>query len=298
MNRIVYYLWYVPLWLLSWLPFWVLYRLSDFLYLLNLIVGYRRKVILNNLEKAFPEKSHHWRIRILRKFYRHLCDIIVEIVKLQNISEKEIKQRVTFSNTHLIDEAGEKGKDMVAVLGHYGNWEMVSSINLHFKPLSCNVYRPLKNKGFDRFMLNLRSRFGSDNVTMKSTLRRAIAYKKSNTRFILGLISDQSPSKIDLNYWTHFLTQLTPIITGPEKIARAIKGQVFYIQLSKPRRGHYHGELIPFTGDVEKMKEHELTEWHIRLLEQSILKQPELWLWSHRRWKYQHLYAKTTPYHE
>ncbi len=295
MNRILYYLWRPLLWVLSFLPFWVLHLVSDFLYLLILMVGYRRKVILSNLEKAFPEKSHNWRIGILKKFYRHLCDTVVEIIKIQTVSEKEMKRRVTFSNTHLIDEAGERGEDSVIILGHYGNWEMLASVNIRFKPLLCNVYRPLKNKGFDQFMLDIRSRFGSENVTMKNTLRRVIAYKKSNTRFILSLVSDQSPGKVELNYWTDFLTQNTPIITGPEKMARIIKGPVFFFQLSKPKRGHYHGKIIPFPGDVNHMKEHELTEWHVRLLEESIRKQPELWLWSHKRWKYQHLYSQNTP---
>lgn len=295
MNKALYYLWYSPLWLLSKLPFWVLYRISDFLYPVIYLVGYRKKIILNNLKMAFPDNSHRWRMQILRKFYRHLCDTAVEIVKLQNISEKEMKRRVTFSNTHLINENYQNGKDSVAILAHYGNWEMVPSINLHFKPIGCNVYRPLKNKGFDKFMLDIRSRFGSDNVTMKNTLRRVIQFKRSNTRFVLGLISDQSPGKNEIQYWTPFLTQPTPVITGAEKMTQVIKGPVFFIRLSKPKRGHYHCDVVPFPGNVEKMDEHEITEWHVRLLEQSIRERPELWLWSHKRWKYQHLHYEKTP---
>ncbi len=293
MTKILYYLWHPLLWLISYIPFWVLYRISDLLYLLIRLIGYRRKVILSNLEKAFPEKSLHWRKKILRKFYRHLCDTFIEIIKLQHMSEKEIKRRITFSNTHIIDEASDRGEDVVAILAHYGNWEYCPSINLHFKPLSCSVYRPLKNKEFDKYMLNLRSRFGSDNVTMKNTLRHVLQFKKSNTRFVLGLISDQSPARKEIQYWTTFLNQPTPIITGPEKMARIMKGPVVYIKLSKLRRGYYHVDVVPYPGDVNTSGEHDLTEWHVRLLEESIRNRPELWLWSHKRWKYQSSFYET-----
>jgi KDO2-lipid IV(A) lauroyltransferase len=122
---------------------------------------------------------------------------------------------------------------------------------------------------------------------MKNTLRQVVQFKKSNTRFVLGLISDQSPGKNEIQYWTTFLTQPTPIITGPEKMAHIIKGPVVYIKLRKLRRGYYHVDVIPYPGDINTSKEHDLTEWHVRLLEESIRERPELWLWSHKRWKYQ-----------
>ncbi len=290
MSKFFYYLWHPFLWLISFLPLWILYRISDLLYPLIILVGYRRKVILNNLQKAFPDKSESWRKTILRKFYRHLCDTFIEILKLQHMSEKEVKRRITFSNTQVIDEAFDRGEDVVAVLAHYGNWEFGPSINLHYKSLSCSVYRPLTNKEFDQYMLNIRSRFGGDNVPMKNTLRRVIQYKKSNTRFVLGLISDQSPARSEIQYWSTFLTQPTPIILGPEKMAHIIKGPVVYIKMSKLRRGHYHVDVVPYPGKVETSTEHEITEWHLRLLESSIQERPELWLWSHKRWKYQSVY--------
>lgn len=287
MNKLAFYIWYPLIWLLSWLPFRVLYGLSDLLYRPVSLAGYRKKIILGNLEKAFPDKDDHWRKEILHKFYRHFCDLFVETMKLQHMSEKTIKKRITFSNIEVIDEACEKGQDVIAVMAHYGNWEYMPSINLHFKAQGFSVYRPLKNKGFDQYMLELRSRFGTRNVTMKNTLRKVVELRRSKTRFVLGLIADQSPARHEIQYWTHFLTQTTPILLGPEKIANLTNGKIVFLKLSKPKRGHYHVDVIEYPKSITESAENEITEWHVRQLEDCIKERPELWLWSHKRWKYQ-----------
>lgn len=294
MNKVLYYIWYPLTWLISWLPISILYKLSNILYCFISIVGYRKKVILKNLKKAFPDKSDKWRKKLLHKFYRHLCDLFVETMKLQHISDKEIFKRITFSNLDVINRATENGKDVIAVLGHYGNWEWVPAINMHISANGYSVYRPLKNRLFDQYMLELRSRFGSKNVPMKKTLRLVAGLKKQNQRFVLGLIADQSPARSEIQYWTNFLTQPTPILLGPEKMAKMINGQVVYFKVTKPRRGYYHVEVIPWKGNPQTANEHEITEWHVRLLEQSIQERPELWLWSHKRWKYQNRYKEQT----
>ncbi|MGQ1890254.1 lysophospholipid acyltransferase family protein [Thermophagus sp. OGC60D27] len=290
MNKLLYYIWHPLIWLISWLPTPVLYILSNVLYYLVSLVGYRKKVILHNLKKAFPNKDEQWRKDILHKFYRHFSDLFVETMKLQHISDSEIFKRITFSNIEVIEEATEKGQDVIAILGHYGNWEWVPALNMHVTASGYSVYRPLKNKLFDQYMLKLRSRFGSGNVPMKKTLRLVAGLKKENKRFVLGLIADQSPARSEIQYWTNFLTQPTPVLMGPEKMAKMVNGKVIYFKVSKPKRGYYHIDIIPWNGTPQTAKEHEITEWHIRLLEKSILERPELWLWSHRRWKYQDRY--------
>ncbi|MGM0375908.1 MAG: lysophospholipid acyltransferase family protein [Bacteroidota bacterium] len=290
MNKLIYYIWHPLIHLISMLPFPVLYRISDLLYHPLSWIGYRKQVIIENLKKAFPDKDDEWRKDVLKKFYRHFCDLVVETIKLQHISDHEIEKRISFSNTGFIDRATGEGKDVIAVLGHYGNWEWVPAINLHIKAKGYSVYRPLKNKWFDRYMLELRSRFGSGNVTMKNTMRMVARLRKANERFVLGLIADQSPSKKSMHYWTTFLTQNTPVLMGPEKMARAVNGAVVYFKVTKPRRGHYHIEVVPWSKDIANAPEFEMTEWHIRQLEQSIYERPELWLWSHKRWKYQNMY--------
>lgn len=292
MDKLSYYIWHPLIWLISWLPLPVLYGFSSFLYYPVSLAGYRKKVILDNLRRAFPGQSEQWRQKTLHKFYRHFCDLFVETIKLQHISDNEIFRRITFSNTEAIDKATDAGKDVIVILGHYGNWEWVPSINMHTKASGYSVYRPLKNQWFDRYMLHLRSRFGSQNITMKKTLRVVAGLKRQNTRFILGLISDQSPAKHEIQHWTTFLTQPTPVLTGPEKIAKMVNAQVVYFKVSKPKRGHYHIEVIPWEGEPAKAPENEITEWHVRQLEKTIYERPELWLWSHKRWKYQGEYAK------
>lgn len=298
MNKLAYYIWHPLIWLISWLPLPVLYIISDFIFLPVSIAGYRRKVILNNLKMAFPNKNDQWRKTILRKFYRHFCDLFVETIKLQHISDGEINKRITFSNTEILNKATDEGKDVILVLGHYGNWEWVPAINLHTKARGYSVYRPLKNKWFDLYMRKLRSRFGSENITMKKTIRVVAGLKRSNTRFLLGLIADQSPARDGIQCWTTFLSQPTPVLTGPEKMVKMVNGLMVYLKVSKPKRGHYHIEVVPWQGDVLKTADNELTEWHIRQLENNIYKRPELWLWSHKRWKYQHMYHQKTTKNE
>jgi KDO2-lipid IV(A) lauroyltransferase len=290
MNKIVFYLWYPFLWLFSWTPFIILYFFSDIIYILVSVVGYRRKVILGNLQKAFPDQTREWRKKILHKFYHHFCDLFVETIKLQHMSEKTIKKRITFSNMDPFEEAYKNGQDLIAIMAHYGNWEYMPSINLHFKAEGFSVYRPLKSQGFDRYMLELRSQFGTKNVTMKNTLRKVIELRKSKTNFVLGLISDQSPARHEIQYWTNFLTQTTPVLMGPEKLAKLTNGKVVFLKLSKPKRGHYHVDIIEYPHNIAEAQEHEITEWHVRHLEQCIYERPELWLWSHKRWKYQNMY--------
>ncbi|MFW6371386.1 MAG: lysophospholipid acyltransferase family protein [Bacteroidota bacterium] len=290
MSKLAYYIWHPLVWLISWLPLPVLYRISDALYYPVSLVGYRRKVILNNLQKAFPDESAEWRKKILKKFYRHFCDLFVETIKLQHISDKEIFKRITYSNAEIINQATDSGKDVVAILGHYGNWEWVPAINMHVKAEGYSVYRPLKNKWFDRYMLNLRSRFGSGNIPMKKTLRLVANLKKENTRFVLGLISDQSPARSEIQCWINFLSQPTPILTGPEKMAKMTNGLVIFFKVSKPKRGHYHIDVIPYEGIPATAPEFEITKWHARQLENAIQTRPELWLWSHKRWKFQDVY--------
>lgn len=191
-----------------------------------------------------------------------------------------------------IEDAYENGQDVVAIMAHYGNWEYMPSINLHFKAQGYSVYRPLKSQGFDKYMLELRSRFGTGNVTMKNTLRKVVELRRSNTRFVLGLIADQSPARHEIQYWTNFLTQNTPILMGPEKIGKLTNGKIVFLKLSKPKRGHYHVNIIEFPKKAAEAAEHEITEWHVRQLEQCIRERPEIWLWSHKRWKYQDVYQK------
>lgn len=289
-SAVGFYLGYPFLWLIGWLPLGLLYGVSDLFYLLVAAVGYRRKVITGNLQKSFPEKSAAEIQKIRLRFYRHFCDLFVETLILQHISPKKIQKRVKLVNLEVLQTMLDEGHDVVAVLGHYGNWEWIPVSSLSIDAVGLSVYRPLKNVYFDRFMLQLRGLFGSRNIPLKATAREIVKYKRSQQRFVLGLISDQSPSKQELHYWTTFLNQNTPIILGPEKMAKLAKAKIVYWKMEKLKRGQYQITFIPYEGDVTTAPEFAITEWQVRLLEQQIVQQPEYWLWSHKRWKYQHLY--------
>jgi Kdo2-lipid IVA lauroyltransferase/acyltransferase len=285
-KAILFYIALPFIYLVSLLPFWVLYRISDVLYCLMLIVRYRNKVIIDNLRYSFPELSDNERRKIQNQFYRHFCDLIFETVKIFTISHKEIKKRVVLENFELLEKYNNEGRDGIAVVAHYCNWEWLTSFNLHLKAQGCEVYHPLKNPYMDRFMLKLRTRFGNFNFTMNATMREIIKLKRSNQRYVLGLIADQSPARVKIQYRTVFLNQNTAVHVGPEKMAIAFDDPVVFFKMSKLRRGYYKVSIIPVCEHPKQTKPNEITEAHIHILEQIIREQPQYWLWSHKRWKY------------
>jgi KDO2-lipid IV(A) lauroyltransferase len=286
MEKFGFYL-ILPLYkIVSLLPFWFLYRFSDLLYLIIRIIGYRKKVIIDNLKHSFPNKTEKERTKILHDFYRHFCDTVIETIKLQSISRRQMMKRINFENVEYLEEANRLGRDVIAILGHYGNWEYVPAINMFITAQGCDVYRPLKNKSYDRMMLKLRSRFGNINITMKDTLREILMMKRDNTRYVLGLIADQSPARSEKMVYLPFLNQNTPIILGPEKIAQKTNDIVVFFEMSRPRRGHYNVKIVPLFDNAKNTGELEITKAYMSHLEMMIEKTPHLWLWSHKRWKF------------
>jgi KDO2-lipid IV(A) lauroyltransferase len=286
MQALTFYLTRPFMYLLSLLPFWVLYGLSDLMYLVVRLVGYRRQIIDTNLRFSFPEKTKDELDTIRDKFYRHFCDLFVETMKVQSLSVKEIKKRMVFRNTEYCETIFAQNRDVIAVLAHYGNWEWVTSINLHVTARGVEVYHPLKNKYMDGFMLKLRTHFDTLNFTMKASMREIVKLKRMQQRYILGLISDQSPARNKIQYRSVFLNQNTPVHLGAEKMAKATNDAVVFLKMEKVKRGYYVIDIIPITENPKDAPDYEITETHLRMLEQQIIQRPELWLWSHKRWKY------------
>ncbi len=288
---------YLPLkWLLSLvalLPFWMLYGIADFMYLLIVsgIVSYRKKVVRKNLKESFPEKTKNERQKIERRFYRQFVDYIVETIKVNHISDRQIKKRITFEGLDLINDLIDEGKSVVAYLSHCGNWEWVPSITLNIRHLIekevafCQVYRPLKNKWFDAYMLRLRSRFNSRSFPMKNVFRDLLRLKRENVPTVTGFMSDQNPRKRTDSYVTMFLNHPTAFIGGTETIARKLQMAVVYFDISKPKRGHYKIKIHLICKDASVEPENSITEKYVRLLEQTIRTTPHIWLWTHKRWK-------------
>ena len=276
-----------PLWLLSLLSLEVLYVLSWMIYcIIYYIAGYRKKVVFGNLRKSFPDKSEK-EIKILaKKFYLHLCDYFFETLYMLNMSDKEVKRRYKPLNPELIEELYAKGKNAVVVASHYGNWEWAACEWIRMPYKTIGIYKPLSNKLFDNFLLHLRKRYGSPVEPMKHTLRAILESKKQGDTFILYLIGDQRPMKSEIHYWTKFMNQDTPLITGPEKLAKKFDLAVVFMDVTQKKRGFYEINYRLISENPKETNEFEITEKYIRLVERQIERKPELYLWSHKRWKH------------
>jgi KDO2-lipid IV(A) lauroyltransferase len=274
------------LYLTSLLPFWFLYLISDVLFLIiYYIVHYRRNVVQQNLANAFPEKTAKERHDIERKYYRYLADLVVETIKMITVSEKQIRKRVVATNAELVHEYFAKGKSIIAVAGHYCNWEM-AALNFNFvtDKRFMIVYKPLSNHTFDEFFVKIRSRFGGQPVAMKQTLRKMVEYRKELT--VSVLVGDQTPVMHEVTYFTNFLNQPTAVFLGIEKISKTIDAAVVFYDMKRVKRGYYTYTLVPLTENPKQTAEHELTDMHVHYLEGMIRREPQYWLWSHRRWKF------------
>ncbi|NJK95372.1 MAG: lysophospholipid acyltransferase family protein [Bacteroidales bacterium] len=286
MKSLAYYLLYALSFLIAILPLRVLYIISDInYYIIFYIVRYRKETVFTNLKNSFPEKSETEIAQIAKKFYKHLCDLFVETIKQLQFTEEERRMRIKIQNPEILDNLYKEHKLILTAMGHFNNWEWISSLTRPPGFQIVSIYKTLHNKSFDRLMLKLRSISGSILVSTSQTFRYLNNWKKSDSRAFFCFISDQSPLKKDIHYWTKFLNQDTPIFVGIEKMAVKMNLPVCYFRLHKIKRGFYELEIIPITDNPAQLKPFEITEAHVRFLEEDINNQPECWLWSHRRWK-------------
>ena len=286
--KILYYIVLAFWYMLSLLPMKVHYLLSDLLFwVLYGLLGYRKKVIEKNLKASFPEKSEEELKRIERGFYHFFCDYIAESVKLMTIRRENLRRRMVFKGAELVDEVIESGQSCAVFLGHLCNWEWVTSLPLWVTPKAqCGqIYHPIENKDFDRLFLRSRQRMGAVCIPMADTLRKIIEFKKAGQPVVIGYISDQVPFWTNIHHWVDFLHHDTPVLTGMERIARKVNHAVFFLDVRRVRRGYYEAEFKLITREPQNMGEYEITDIYYRMLEQSIRRAPEFWLWSHNRWK-------------
>lgn len=272
----------------SLLPFRALYALADGLaWLAHDVVRYRRKVVADNLRLAFPEKSESERRNIARGYYRFLADYIFETAKMSGMRPSTMKERMRFEGFEALDRVFAEGRSVVVYLGHYGNWEWISSMPLHLPGdvVAGQIYHPLENEAFDRAFLRLRGRFGAVSIPMKQTLRQLLEWRREGRKSITGFISDQAPILESIQLWVEFFGQDTPVFTGAERMARKLGAAVYYFDVERPERGRYVCRMVEMAPDARAVPEGELTRDYYRRLEQTIRRRPELWLWSHRRWK-------------
>ena len=281
------YILYGLVWLISFLPFRVLYIIADINYVLLYYVSrYRREVVRTNLCNSFPEKSLKEIVAIERKYYKHMADLSVELYKLWHMSEAAIRKRCVFRNTELPQKYFDEGRSVIGVLGHYGNWEWMSSYSLWENDADfLALYKPIRSKVTDRMMKAIRSKFGAVLVAKDDTLRVIARYRSEKKLFLAGFIGDQTPNVHNLNFWTRFLNQDTPVLLGTERIARKYNFPVVSVRMRKVKRGYYEVEFIDVCANPAGLEPGVLTEMHTRLLESFIREEPQYWRWSHNRWK-------------
>lgn len=275
----------------SLLPLSVLYFLSDvILYpLVYYVARYRLKVVRRNLRNSFPDKSHNELKSIEKKFYRHFADLLVEIVHGYRASDEEMREHVVFENVDLVEELAQKTQGVIAYLGHMGNWEWIADLNKRFVDRSMveyNIYRQLKNPNSDKMMLELRSKRGGECIEKKQLLRKLVSLRHADHPFVLGMLSDQKPSKRSTYAWTHFLSQETAFLNGSEVLAKKFGFSAVYAHILSPKRGYYTVRFELITDHPTAMPDEEITKKYAALLEQNIHAQPEQWLWTHNRWKW------------
>ncbi|MBL0127546.1 MAG: lysophospholipid acyltransferase family protein [Flavobacteriales bacterium] len=286
MGTLGYYIALPFIYGISLLPFPLLYLLSDALYVIIFrVLGYREEVVLTNLRNSFPEKSEAEIRAIAARFYRWFCDLTLETLKTLTISKNTVRKRVEFDGVGILEDYANKKQSVILVLGHFGNWELAGArFSLEGSiPHPYVIYHPLHNKHFDRLMYHMRTRYGTRLYTMKETSRSMIRDRHLNTA--TAFIADQTPSP-DRAYWLNFLHQDTPVFLGTEALARKLGYPVIYISIVRPRRGYYRMQAEVIVPDPRNTREGEITEVHSRRLERDIRDQPDLWLWTHRRWKH------------
>ncbi len=289
MGTIGYYIALPFIYGISLLPFPLLYLLSDFFYLvIYRVLGYRKDVVLSNLRNSFPEKSDAEIKEIASKFYAWFCDLTLETLKTLTISPEEVRKRVEFVGIDILRDFARQGRSIIIVLGHYGNWELAGARYSQEKdiPQLYVIYHPLANKRFDGLIHHMRVRHGTKLYKMREASKDMLRDKDMLTA--TAFIADQTPSP-DRAYWMTFLAQDTPVFMGTEALARKLDKPVVYICISRPKRGYYRMEMETLVSEPKATREGEITEIHTRRLEADIKKTPELWLWTHRRWKHRRL---------
>lgn len=284
MKAVFYYCTYPFIYLVALLPFRMLYGLSDGLYYLLRISGYRKKIILQNLTRSFPEKSPVAIDTLYKAYNRYLCDLILEILKTIRMNEAESRRHCTFHTTDWLEKMRDEGKSFIIIMGHYGNWEWAGpGFTLATGYPLVVIYRPLSNPYFEKMMMRMRTRFGTRITPVNLTLRDMVANRSHLTA--TAFIADQTAPK-DKAYWMTFLNQSTAVFTGAERLAVKFNYPVVYMNVKRVKRGYY--EVFPemLFPNPKETAENEISHAFMKRLEQEIMLDPVPWLWSHRRWKH------------
>ena len=287
MQLIAYILLYPFLWLISILPFRVLYIISDVTYILIYhILGYRKKVVNSNLHLAFPDKTDNEIKTIRKKFYHHLCDMLLESIKSITISEAEMKKRYVFKNVEAVHKLEKENKSIVLFMGHYASWEWVFILQKHVNHIGYAVYKQLSNKYFDALVKRIRAKYNSYLITTKETFPTLIQAKQDNQLTLNGFVFDQSPKLDKAIHWQNFMGKKVPVHVGAEILAKRLDMATLFLKVKKIKRGYYEATIMDIIKDPKSIEDFKITDAYLKHVEEEILEAPEFYLWTHKRWKH------------
>ncbi len=265
----------------------VLYFFSDVVFVvIYYITPYRKKLATKNLRNSFPDWDEKKILHTAKRFYRFLIDFFMESTVLVFMPEKEVTKRQHYKNPELLNDLFLQGKSVILIFGHYGNWEYLATLQKYIQHKTIGVYKPLHNKYIDNMFIRSRQRFGLEVIPIDKIARTLTNYKKSNMLNISFFAADQRPLMKNIKYWTTFLQQNTPVVIGPEKLAKRFDSAVVYLKVSILKRGYYENEFILITKNPNETQENEITDKFLNLLENQIIEEPAYWLWTHNRWKH------------
>ncbi len=286
MQLLVFILVYPALWLVSILPYRIFYLLSDFFFVLIYhVIGYRKKVVYQNLKLVFPEKSEEEILGIRKDFFKHMCDMFLEMVKTMSLSKSEVKKRFNVVNIEKLIEI-EKTKSTLILLPHYANWEWPVSMNNYVNSKGYAVYQKIGNDYFDKWIKRVRARWNTTLISQNETVKTVVRNKQNGIIGTFGMVSDQSPQVHRAKYWTEFMGIKVPVFVGAETMARKMDLAVVFLKVTKVKRGFYNAEFIPITTSGSQTAKNEITDTFLRLTEQQIREKPAYYLWTHKRWKH------------
>ncbi|WP_288980122.1 lysophospholipid acyltransferase family protein [uncultured Flavobacterium sp.] len=287
MQLLIYLLLYPILWLISILPFPIFYLFSDFVYFLTYnLIGYRKKVVRANIALALPHLSEKERLSIEKKFYSHLCDMFLEMIKTLTISQKEVEKRFTFTNLEVYHELEKQNKSIALLCAHYASYEWVVSMNYHITYKGFGIYKKIANPYFDKLVKQIRSKFKAALITTKETIPTIAENHKQGILCLYGFASDQSPKKNAAYHWAPFMGHIVPVHTGAEMLAKRFDMNVIFLRTKKIKRGYYEASFELLSNDAKSVPNYDITDRFLQLVEEQIREAPEFYLWTHKRWKY------------
>ncbi|MGL2964739.1 lysophospholipid acyltransferase family protein [Flavobacterium sp. RSB2_4_14] len=287
MQFIAFILLYPIIWLISILPFRLLYFFSDTVYfLVYYIIGYRKKVVRNNIAMALPHLSEKERLEIEKKSYHHLCDMFLEMIKTLSISRKEIEKRYLFTNMNLYLDLEKKGKSIAVMMAHYASYEWAISMNYHIQFQGYGIYKKIANSYFDKLVKDIRGKFKATLITTRETIPVIQENARLGHLGVYGFASDQSPQLSKTYHWTAFMGIETPVHTGAEMLAKRFDMNVVFLRVKKVKRGYYEATFELMCDNPKDVPNYEISDEFLRRVEKQIYEVPEYYLWTHKRWKH------------